>query len=49
MKIIMEGINSRLNDWEVRISELECRVVEFYCHWTEKKNKKKELKDMRTV
>ena len=40
MKNTLEGINSRLNDTEKRISELENRVVEI----TEAKQKKEKIK-----
>ena len=36
MKSILEGINSRINEAEKQISELEDRMVKSHCYGTEK-------------
>ena len=46
MKNTLEGINSRINESEEQISELEDKVVEIT---STEQNKVKRMKDMRTV
>ena len=47
IKITLERTNSRITEAEDRISEVEDRMVEI--NETERKNKKKELKGIRTT
>ena len=46
MKNILEGVNSRINEAEKWIIELEDRIAEITAM---KQNKEKEWKEMRTV
>ena len=46
MKKALEGINSRINEAEKRISDLEDKMMEFTA---EEQNKKKEWKEMKTA
>ena len=40
MKSVLEGINSRINEAEKQISELEDRMVKSHCCGTEKRMKR---------
>ena len=46
MKNTLEGINSRLNDREIQISELEDRTVEITEAQQKKKKKNKKMREV---